>query len=217
MGPLGFFFSVPAKAAESAARRGPGESLTAQAGSQPATPGPWKASATSLYYSFEGTRDAHDGIYGFGRTTLAMQLVQLSYQISPGWTVLAIGAYLDNYVETNMPIPGAGTVVFRDRTLGWGDTLLDVVHPLYASPSFLLFGDLGISFPTGSIAKRNPSNPLNGRYASNLQPGSSPYADTISCTLESGAHSLHETKTSGPLRFATGLLARNSTSTSHLS
>jgi hypothetical protein len=185
VGTLGFLFSFAADAAESAARAGTESSSTAQAESKPATPGPWKASATSLYYSFEGTRDAHDGIYGFGRTTLAMQLVQLSYQISPGWTVLAIGAYLDNYVETNMPIPGAGTVVFRDRTLGWGDTLLDVVHPLYASPSFLLFGDLGISFPTGSIDKRNPSNPLNGRYAYNMQLGSGTY------DVEAGAVALY--------------------------
>ena len=68
----------------------------------------WKASASSYYYSFEGTKAAQDNIYSFGPATLAMQVLALSYDISPGWTILGMGSFMDNYVETKLPVLGAG-------------------------------------------------------------------------------------------------------------
>lgn len=170
VGILGFILSTAALAADSGASiKGTSEATTESAA--PAAKA-WKAGATSYYYSFEGTQQAHEGIYNFGKTTLAMQMVSLSYDVAPGWTITGIGEYMDNYVETNMPIPGVGNVLFKDRTLGWGDTLLDVAHPLFMGSNVMLFGDLGISLPTGSINKKNPSSPIGGDYAYNMQMGS---------------------------------------------
>ena len=161
-----------------------GESSVAAETAAPA-PKRWKASASSYYYAFEGTRAAHDDLYNFGKASLAMQMVSVSWDVAPGWTILGLGEYMDNYVETNMPIPGVGNVLFKDRTLGWGDTLLDVVHPLYLGSSFLVFGDAGVSLPTGSISKKNPSSPIGGNYAYNMQLGSGTY------DLELGALGLY--------------------------
>jgi hypothetical protein len=134
----------------------------------------WKAGATSYYYSFQGTTAAHDNIYNFGHASLAMQLFQLSFDVAPGWTVMAMETYMDNYVETNMPLATGQVIQFKDRTLGWGDALIDAVHPLYMSSSFLLFGDMGVSVPTGSIVKKVGSNPKMN-YAQNMQMGSGSY------------------------------------------
>lgn len=72
--------------------------------------------------------------------------------------------------------------------------LIDVIHPLYLGSSFMLFGDLGMSVPTGSITKKNASNPaLN--YAYNMQLGSGTWDAQAGLTgihvnslLQSGLH-----------------------------
>ncbi|MGZ3736397.1 MAG: hypothetical protein ACXVC0_15635 [Bdellovibrionota bacterium] len=171
---LFFTASGLAQAADSATKL-EGSSTASQESAAPASKH-WKASASTYYYNFEGTQAAHGGIYNFGKTTLSMQLAALSYETSPGgWTFLALGQHFDNYVETNMPIPGVGNVLFHDRTLGWGDVLIDASHPIFLGSSFLLFGDVGVSVPTGSIDKKNPNSPIGGNYAYNMQMGSGTY------------------------------------------
>ncbi|MGZ3696038.1 MAG: transporter [Bdellovibrionota bacterium] len=171
LGILGFTVSATAfSAGSSASLKGNSETQIAAVSSAPDSP-LWKASASTYYYDFQGTREAAGSLYNFGSTSLLMQLVTLQYEVSPGWTILALGQHFDNYVETNMPFPGVGNVLFKDRTMGWGDVLIDAIHPLYLSSSFLLFGDIGASLPTGSINKKNPSNP-GSNYAYNMQMGS---------------------------------------------
>lgn len=166
--------TAPSAASGGASLEGSSQATEVATAAEPAVKR-WKATANSYYYNFEGTREAHDNIYSFGGTTLAMQMVTLSYQISPGWTIMALGTYMDNYVETTFHLP-TGDLLFKDRTLGWSDVLIDAIHPLYLSSSFLLFGDVGISVPTGSINKKNPSAFVpNGNYAYNMQMGSGTY------------------------------------------
>lgn len=129
-------------------------------------PSKWKAGLSTYFYSFQGTKAAQDDLYSFGDTTLNMQVANLQYQLASGWTLMAVGTYMENYVETNML-----GLTFRDKTKGFGDLLLDAVYPLHASSNFLLLGDVGVFVPTGSISRKNASNPaLN--YAYNMQLGS---------------------------------------------
>lgn len=162
---LNFSSAGIALADESSAELG-GTSVTTEEAVAPVAGAKWKASASSYYYSFEGTKAAHDNLYSFGATTMAMQMLTLQYQINPSWTVMVLGTHTQQYVETNM-----FGMTFRDKTVGFGDVLVDVIHPLYLGSSFMLFGDIGVSVPTGSISKKNASNPaLN--YAYNMQLGS---------------------------------------------
>jgi len=189
---VGFLFIVcgfaPALADESSAEFG-GSSVATEESATPQAGAKWKASATSYYYSFEGTKAAQGNLYSFGATTMAMQLLTLQYQINPSWTVLVMGNHTQQYVETNM-----FGMTFRDKTVGFGDVLVDVVHPLYLGSSFLLFGDIGVSLPTGSISKKNASNPaLN--YAYNMQLGSGTFDAQAGLTgmhlnslFQTGAH-----------------------------
>lgn len=165
VGILNIFF-VGSSFAEESASELSGTSVAAEEPLAASGGSKWKASASSHYYSFEGTKAANGNLYSFGDTTLAMQMLSLQYQISPSFTLLVLGMHSENYVETNM----AG-MTFRDKTKGFGDVLVDLIHPLYLGSSFMLFGDVGVSVPTGSISKKNASNPaLN--YAYNMQLGS---------------------------------------------
>lgn len=130
----------------------------------------WKATAQTYFYSFQGTVPAQDDLYSFGDTTLNMQMLTLQYQATPSWTVLALGTYMENYVETNM-----FGMTFRDKTKGVGDVLLDAVYPLYVGANgVMLLGDVGVFLPTGNYSRKNASNPaLN--YAYNMQLGSGTY------------------------------------------
>lgn len=167
---ISFSSATESFAEESSAELG-GTSVTTEESISPATGSKWKATASTHYYSFEGTKAAIGGdnggeLYSFGDTTLAMQMLSLQYQISPSWTLMVLGTHMNNYVETNML-----GMTFRDKTMGFGDVLVDVIHPLYMGSSFMLFGDVGVSIPTGSIQKKNPSNPA-ANYAYNMQLGS---------------------------------------------
>jgi hypothetical protein len=141
---------------------------TPQAAVVPAKP-KWKASIASYYYNFEGTKAAKENLYTFGDSILLMQLMTLQYEVSPNLTVMVLGQHLDNYVETKM-----FGQTYRDRTIGMGDTLVSAISPLYLSSSLLVFGDAGVSIPTGSINFRNESNPA-AHYAYNMQAGSGTY------------------------------------------
>jgi hypothetical protein len=126
----------------------------------------WKASVDSYYYNFEGTHAANNDLYDFEDSELLMQLFIVQYQVSPRLSVMALGQYLDNYVETRM----FGTM-FRDRTRGYGDTIVSLVPTIYASSNFVLVSDAGVSLPTGSIDEKNRYNDqLN--YPYNMQNGS---------------------------------------------
>jgi hypothetical protein len=161
------FISLPGLAqAEDSEATVAGTSVSTEESVAPAAKKKWKASVTSSYYSFGGTKAASNNLYSFGDTTLFMQLMSVQYQVSPDWTLLVLGTHMENYVETNM-----FGMTFRDKTVGFGDVLVDLIRPLYLGSSFMLFGDIGLSLPTGSIQKKNASNPaLN--YAYNMQPGS---------------------------------------------
>jgi hypothetical protein len=152
--------------------KGSSESGVASVEAEPAPARHLKVTATSYYYNMQGTTGARGDVYSFGATTVAMQLLTMSYDLGNGFTAAAIGEYIENYVETYMPIPKVGTFLFKDRTHGWGDTLLDVSHPIFMSSSVMLFGDLGVSLPTGSIEIKNPSSPVHGNYPYNMQMGS---------------------------------------------
>jgi hypothetical protein len=85
-------------------------------------------------------------------------------------------------------------MTFRDKTVGFGDVLVDAIRPLYLGSSLMLFVDIGVSVPTGSISKKNASNPaLN--YAYNMQLGSGTFDAQAGLTalhlnsfFQTGAH-----------------------------
>lgn len=162
-------------------------------------PKKWKASASTYFYSFQGTRPAQDDLYSFGDTTLNMQLASVQYQATPKLTLLALANYQEHYVETNM-----FGMTFRDKTKGLGDTLVDAIYMLHASPDFLLLGDAGVFLPTGAIDRKNASNPaLN--YAYNMQPGSGTFDPQVGLT----AIGLHEQFQAGLHGSATIRTGRN--------
>lgn len=99
---VGIVFNLcgAAYADESAAELG-GTTVSTEESVAPAA-SKWKAAASSYYYSFEGTKEAHDNLYSFGATTLAMQMFDVQYQASPNWTVMVLGTHMENYVETRM-------------------------------------------------------------------------------------------------------------------
>lgn len=126
----------------------------------------WKAEWSSYFYDFEGTKTASNDLYTFGNSTLALQLFSLQYQYSPKLTIMVLGQYLDNFVETKM----FGNIYY-DRVKGMGDTFVSAITPIYLGSSLMVFGDAGVSLPTGSIDKKNAYNP-NSNYAYNMQLGS---------------------------------------------
>jgi len=136
----------------------------------------FKAGIDSYFYDFEGTRAANGDLYDFGNSTMYMQLLTLQYQISPKLTLMVIGQYLDTYIETNM----FGNL-YKDRTKGFGDTILSGITPLVMNGKFMLFADIGVSLPTGSIDERNKDNKAMN-YAYNMQLGSGTFDGVIGLT-----------------------------------
>jgi hypothetical protein len=147
--------------------------------SQPAAPAThdnWKTTYSSYFYNFQGTQAAHNDLYSFGDSTLAMQLLTVQYEINPKWSLVIIGSYLDQYVETNML-----GMTFKDRTKGLGDTTMSAVTPLYTGSNFLLYTDVGASLPTGVTDFKNASNPTRN-YAYNMQSGSGTFDAVLGLT-----------------------------------
>lgn len=132
-----------------------------------AAPKKWQATLSTYFYDFQGTKAAKDDLYSFSDSNLSLQLLTVSYQLSPKWTLMAIGQQLDNYVETNL-----GGSTYHDRTKGLGDLILSAVTPITMSGSLMVLGDIGVSLPTGSI---NNQTAGGGHYAYNMQNGSGTY------------------------------------------
>jgi hypothetical protein len=137
-----------------------------------------KATLTSYYYEFEGTKaDKHD-LYSFSNSNLNMQLATVQYEFTPKLTMMVMASRLDNYVETNL----FGNR-YKDRTEGAGDTLVSAVSSYAPSASFLVVGDLGVSVPTGSINEKNKADPTGeSTLAYNMQLGSGTYDTVVGVT-----------------------------------
>ncbi len=158
---------------------GPGSSENAGAGStvktsvveqdQPAAPKKFKAQIATYYYNLEGTRAANQNLYNFGNITIRADMLTLQYTASPKWTLMASGQWLETFVETQ--IFGLN---FKDSTIGFGDTYLLAMRPLWMSQQFFVFTDFGVSLPTGDISKKNQSNKAVN-YPYNMQLGSGTY------------------------------------------
>lgn len=127
----------------------------------------------SYYYGFEGAKDSNNGLYGFGRIGMSLNLFSLQYQLTPNWTLMAMGQFVDLQVQTH--IAGMDGQ-FSDRTAGFGDTLLLAVRPLYMGRKYFLISDFGVGVPTGGINYKNKSFPASGlNYPYNMQMGSGTY------------------------------------------
>ena len=128
----------------------------------------WKSSFTSYFYDFEGTRAQKNNAYEFGDTTLKMQMMSLSYQLSNGWTVMGLAQYYENNVVTKF-----GSFVSKDSSKGIADTIIAATKPVVMNGSFMLLTDVGVSLPTGSIDEVNPKALVKGsHYPYNMQMGS---------------------------------------------
>ncbi len=128
----------------------------------------WKTNFTSYYYNFEGVKDQKNDLYGFGLTTLKMQMMSLQYQTESGWTLMGLAQYYETYVETKMY-----GITYKDSSRGLADTLLAASKPMVMNGPFMLIGDLGVSLPTGSIHEMNPNSTVAGvHYPYNMQMGS---------------------------------------------
>lgn len=127
----------------------------------------WKATASSYFYNFEGTKASEKAAYHFDDSTLSLQLVTLQYEFSKDWTFMVLAQHLDNYVETVLP----GGLILKDRSKGLGDTMVSAITPFYASSNLILVGDIGASLPTGDINQKTDINPQQNN-AYNMQNGS---------------------------------------------
>ena len=146
----------------------PAQVLQTQA--KPSAPkvSPLKASFDSYFFDLQGERPEETGQYEFGDTRLQMQVMSLSYQLNPSWTLMAAATYMDTTVVTRLLQLG---IVSRDRTQGLSDTVVSAIHTKVFSPNFLLMTDFGLSLPTGSIDERNKAN-TSVNYPYNMQLGS---------------------------------------------
>lgn len=128
-----------------------------------------KFDLSAYYYNFEGTRQQRDGLYTFGDTTLRMDLLTMTYQVNPAWTLMMIGQRYENYVVTK-----TDAATFIDRTSGFGDVILSGLTPLVANAEVMVLGDIGVSLPTGSINNR-VAGYADFNYPYNMQMGSGTY------------------------------------------
>lgn len=142
-------------------------SATTPSAQEAQAPKKWKANLATYYYDFQGAKAANQDLYSFSDSKLSMQLLTISYEASPNWTLMMIGQQFDNYVETNL----AGNT-YKDRTKGAGDLILSGVTPLYFGGAMMVFGDVGVSLPTGSINNKTSNG---GNFAYNMQNGSGTY------------------------------------------
>lgn len=144
----------------------------------PAAP-KWKANLMSYYYDIKGKKAADSGAYDFDKLNSRIDLMNLTYAISPDWTFSVLAQHYEFYTETLFPKAGAANPVYaksNDRTEGMGDTYLTFITPITFKNSWLVIGDFGVSLPTGTI--RNKSIlPLLQDYdlAYNAQHGSGTY------------------------------------------
>lgn len=128
----------------------------------------WKARMDSYFYDFQGERPHENDLYEFGDTTLKMQMMSLTYQISSQWTLMMLAQHYENFVVTKI-----GGVSYKDSSRGLADTIFSGIHTRVLSPSLFVMTDVGVSLPTGSIDEKNPLDPTGEtRYPYNMQLGS---------------------------------------------
>lgn len=141
-----------------------------------------KATYSSYYYDLEGTRGSANNLYNFGHASLNLDLLSLEYQLTPTWTLMAIGTYLVDEVETYYrPLPNLA-LKSDDITRGFGDTVLSAIHPFYFNGPIMGVVDFGVSIPTGSIDEKNKALPTRN-YAYNFQNGSGTYDGILGLTF----------------------------------
>ncbi|MFZ3228623.1 MAG: hypothetical protein WA160_00335 [Pseudobdellovibrio sp.] len=126
----------------------------------------WKAGLMSYYYDLKGKKAADNQEYDFNNLSTRIDLLNLSYTVSPKWTLSLLLQHYEFYTESVFPklqnTPYANSF---DRTEGAGDSFLTAVTPIMFQNSWLLIGDFGLSIPTGTI--NNKSN-LPGLQEINL-------------------------------------------------
>lgn len=164
-------------------------------------------SLDQYYYAFKGTKPANGDIYDFEDVSLNMQLLTLKYKYSPTLSFNLIGAFINNYAETyfNEAIPN---FLFKDRTKGFGDTLLKSTKLFILPDTSLLILEAGLSLPTGSIDEKSQYDP-NGviNYPYNMQLGSGTLDPVLSAIYMRHYNYKHQV---GALAFAKIRTGRNS-------
>jgi hypothetical protein len=129
-------------------------------------------SYNTYHYNLKGDRGANTNIYKFGKSTVDVNLLSVTWLYSADWTFVGIMPYLTNKVETIYePVSGGLNLTLTDVTKGPGDLLLMGVTPLSMLNSWAPMLDMGLSLPTGSIDQNFTSSP-NQRASYNMQLGS---------------------------------------------
>jgi hypothetical protein len=142
----------------------------------PAAPD-WKVSAMSYYYDIKGKKAADSNDYDFGKLNSRIDLLNITYTVSPNWTLSLLAQHYEFYTETLFP--NSASPVYQksfDRTEGAGDTFLTAITPITYQNSWLVLGDFGLSIPTGTIGnKSNLPGLQDFNLAYNAQHGSGTY------------------------------------------
>lgn len=143
----------------------------------PATPN-WKVNLMSYYYDIKGKKAADSNEYDFDKLNTRIDLLSVSYTLSPAWTFNVLAQHYEFYTETIFPkfsnVPDYARSY--DRTEGAGDTYLTLITPITYQNSWLVIGDFGVSVPTGTINnKSNLPGLQDYNLAYNAQHGSGTY------------------------------------------
>ena len=144
--------------------------------SAPAAPN-WKISLMSYYYDIQGKKAADSNEYDFNNLNSRLDLLNVSYSLSPAWTLNVLAQHYEFYTETVFP-KAAGTIYAEsfDRTTGAGDTFITLITPVLFQGSFLVLADFGVSVPTGTINNKSYLPGLQDyNLAYNAQHGSGTY------------------------------------------
>lgn len=142
----------------------------------PAAP-KFKVSLMSYYYDIQGKKAADSQAYDFDKLNSRIDLMNLTYTISPDWTFSVLAQHYEFYTETIFP-KFKNTVFEKsnDRTEGLGDTYLTLITPITFKNSWLVIGDFGVSLPTGTIRNKSILPGLQDYdLAYNAQHGSGTY------------------------------------------
>ena len=116
----------------------------------------WKVGLMSYYYDIKGKKAADNLEYDFDQITTRLDLMNLSYTLSPTWTLSVLLQHYELYAQTIFP-KLAGTVYAEsfDRSVGAGDTYLTLTTPIAMQNSWMFLADFGVSLPTGTINNKS--------------------------------------------------------------
>ncbi len=144
----------------------------------PSKPVGAKLNVSSTFVSLNGTEEAKNNLYSFGRTTATYHTFFGTYALpSPTWNLHLLSQYIQNFVETTM----FGTL-YTDRTEGLSDTRIFTSKLFILSAENFAVLEAGLNLPTGSINKENVTNP-KFHYAYNMQMGSGTVDPVVALTL----------------------------------